>query len=805
MRLSLRLWAKSPGSALLVVLTLALGIGAATALFSVVSGVLLDPLPYPDSSQLVAVYAGTPRAPRGYVTYPNFLDWQRAGSLFSGMAIYRHADRLMTGAAKSQLLTGEMVSADFFGTLGVNPVLGRDLRPGDDQLGAAPVAVLGGRFWRQQFGGSPAVLGHVLDLDGIATTVVGVIPPSFTFQGAQRDVYTALGNWSDTNLRQRGVDVSTLALGRLRPGVTLPRAQSQMDAIARALAQRYPKADSDVTVALVSMKQDVVGDAQSYLLVLLAAVGFLLLIACGNAANVLLARSSGRQMEFAIRTALGAGRGRLARQLLAESAGLALAGGAVGLALAAASLRAMVALLPASLPRANNIRLDAHVLWFAVGAALFAGLAAGGAPALGASRAGLQRLLRAGPGGGRRQRGQAAFAALAIALAAVLLTGTGLMLRTLESLARVNPGYDPAHTLTFDVAFPVTHNTNAAQTRARMRALDHAIARLPGVVAESLTTGTRPMVHESTLPFWILGRPKPPTENAMPQGLLFLAEAGYVRAMGMTVEHGRFLAESDNENAPPVVVIDDVFARQNFPDQNPLGQRVNFVAFDGITATIVGVVAHVNPAGLASDPSHGPQAEFFIPYLQLPPTLMPLVASGGSVIVRSAGDPESLVAPVRAAIASVDPRETVYQSQTFDDLIAASLAPRRATLALLALFGALALLLAAAGTYGVVACLMAQRTREIGIRMALGGSRRDVLRLVLADGVRIGLWGVIPGLLIALALTRLMRSLLYQVSPADPVSYAAAGAILFAAALLAAYLPARRATSIDPLIALRSE
>lgn len=805
-RASLRQLSKAPGFASVVVLTLALGIGANTALFSVVNSVLLDPLPYPQPQQLVAVYGVAPQVAHGYVTYLNFLDWQREATSFASMAIYRHGDRLLTGNGEGEVVTGFMVSADFFRTLGVAPALGRDFDASEDRVGAAPVAMISGGLWRRRFGKSKTILGRTLDLDGVEYTVIGVTPANFGFYGESRDVYTLIGQWNDPNLRDRRVDVSSRVVGRLKPGVTQAQAQAEMDGIARTLAIQYPAANKGAGVALVSLKQDLVGDLQPYLLVLMAAVGFLLLIACVNVANLLLARTTGRSMEFAIRSALGAGQGRILRQLLTESVILAGIGGGLGLALAAGARRWVMALLPANLPRATDIHLDAHVLWFTLGISLLAGIVSGCAPSWRSSRhLELERVLRTGSGGSGRRGLPAVFVCLEIAMAVILLTGTGLMLRTLAAFGRVNPGYDPQHVITFDLALPAKPDTSSAETRARLRAFDAGVARLPGVVAESVTLGSRPMIHDSSLPFWIQGQPKPPTNNDMPQALFYLAEAGYAKAMGLTLQQGRFITDQDNEYAPPVMVIDDVFARRYFPGQDPIGKRVNFIGFDSVQAQIVGVVGHVKQWGLGADPSHAIEAEFFYPFMQLPERLMPLAAGGAAVVVRTQGDPEALIGPVRQLVARIDPRESVYAVETLNGLVATALAAQRSTMVLLGIFGGVALALAAVGIYAVIAYFVSRRTREIGIRAALGAGGGDLLRLVLSDALRMALWGVGVGLVCAIPMARLMAGMLYGVGTADAVTDAGVATLLVAVALLAAYLPSRRAMRLDPLAALRAE
>jgi len=805
LRQSIRRLIHAPGFCALVILTLALGIGASTALFSVVNGVLLNPLPYPQPRQLTVIYAGTPQDPHGYVTYPNFQDWQRNSQSFAAMAIYRNQDFLLTGNGPGERLTGMMVSAGFFRTLGVHPALGRGILASDDKPGAGPVVVLGGGLWRRRFGGSPRVLGQGVNLNGVLYTVVGVLPDGFQFYGIGRDAYTAIGQWTDPNFRDRKVDVSTRAIGRLAPGVTLAQAQGEMKGIARTLAQLYPEADKNVTIGLMPLKTDLVGGVQPFLYVLLAAVGFLLLIACVNVANLQLARATGQTREYAIRAALGASSRRLLRQMFTESLILALLGGALGLALAALFRSSLGALLPATLPNAAATGLDGRVLGFTLAVSVLAAVIFGCAPALRGARADALTAVRAGErGASGRTRMQGVFVACQIAMALILLAGAGLMLRTLANLWRVDLGYNPSHAITFDLSLPDASHATPAQTRARLRAFDAALMQLPGVEAESVTLGSRPMIHDSSLPIWIQGRPKPAEQTGMPQSLFYLAEGGYAKAMGLTLLRGRFLTDQDTEHTAPVIVIDDVFARTLFPHQDPIGQLVNITGFN-VQARIVGVVGHVKQWGPQADAASAIEAQFYYPFMQMPEKLMPLAAGGAAVIVRTAGDPATLIPEVRRRLPGLDPREIVYQAQTVEDLVASSLAARRAAMTLLTLFGALALVLAAVGIYGVVSYFVGRRTREIGIRIALGSGRGAVLRLVLGEALGMALWGVGAGLVIALPLTRLMHGLLYGVGAADPITYLAVSAGLVGVALLACYLPARRATRVDPLIALRAE
>jgi predicted permease len=798
--------AKAPGFAAIAILTLALGIGANTALFSVVNGVLLNPLAYPQSGQLVALYGKTAGFEHAPINYLNFLDWQRDTQTFSSMAIYRNQDYNFIGTGEAERLSGYMVSADFFSTLGTMPVLGRSFRADDDHTGAAPVVILGGGFWKRKFGASLEIIGKPMLLNGTTYTIVGVIPAGFTFYGRNRDVYTPIGQWTDTNFRDRRVDVSSHGVGRLKAGVTLAQAKADMDGIAQNLAVAYPEANKAVGITLVSMKEDIVGNVQPFLIVLLAAVGFLLLIACANVANLLLARSMGRSREFAIRAAMGASQGRVIRQLLSESMLLAGLGGALGLLLAVWGTKAVLGTLPGALPRASEVSLDARVLLFAMALSLFAGIVFGLAPALKTSRVNLEEILKESGRGssGARHRLQGVFVAVEVAMALVLLVGAGLMVRSLAALWRVDPGFNPSHAITFTLSLPADPGTSSAETRARLRHFDDKMHDIPGVQAVSVTLGSRPMIHNSSEPFWIEGQPKPANLPEMHQAMFYLAEAGFQQAMGVTLERGRFITPQDDEHAPVVIVIDDVFARSYFPQENPIGKRINLAGF-GVQAEIVGVVGHVKQRGLDADAKSAIEAQFDYPFMQLPEKLMPLAANAVAVVLRTEGDPTAVMSSVRRAVAEIDSREVVYNVQTMNEVVSNSFAARRLSMMLLGVFAALALALACVGIYGVISYLVGQRTHEIGVRMALGAQRRDVLRLVIGHGTRMALIGVAIGIASALGLTRLMANQLFGVSAHDPLTFAGVGMLLVIVAVAACYVPARRAMRVDPMIALRHE
>jgi predicted permease len=806
LRYGLRMLAKSPGFAATAILTLALGIGANTALFSVVNGVLLNPLAYPQSGQLVAVYGKTPGYEHAPINYMNFLDWQRATKTFSSMAMYRNQDYNFIGTGVAERLTGYMISADFFSTLGTMPVLGRDFRADDDHMGAAPVVMLGGGFWKRKFGSSLEIIGKPILLNGTSYTIVGVVPAGFTFYGHDRDIYTPIGQWNDPNFRDRRVDVSSHGVGRLKPGVTVSQAKADMDSIAQNLSAAYPEADKNVGIALVSMKEDIVGNVQPFLIVLLAAVGFLLLIACANVANLILARSMGRSREFAIRAALGAGNARVIRQLLTESVLLAGLGGALGLLLAVWGTRAVLGTLPGALPRSSEVSLDSRVLLFTMALSVFAGIVFGLAPAVKSSRVNLQEILKEsgrGLSGGRHQL-QGIFVAVEVAMALVLLVGAGLMVRSLSALWRVDPGFNPSHAITFTLSLPAGPATSSAETRARLRHFDDKMHSIPGVKAVSVTLGSRPMIHNSSEPFWIEGQPKPANLPEMHQAMFYLVESGFEQAMGVTLERGRFITPQDDERAPVVVDIDDAFARAYFPEEDPVGKRINLAGF-GVQAEIVGVVGHVKQWGLDADGKSAIEAQFDYPFMQLPEKLMPLAADAVAVVLRTEGDPTAVMGPVRRAVEEIDSREVVYNVQTMNEVVSNSFAARRLSMTLLGVFAALALVLACVGIYGVISYLVGKRTHEIGVRVALGAQRNDVLQMVIGQGAKMTLIGVAIGIGAALGLTRLMANQLFGVSAHDPLTFAGVAMLLILVAVAACYIPARRAMHVDPVVALRHE
>jgi predicted permease len=805
-RYGIRTLAKTPGFTAIAILTLALGIGANSALFSVVNGVLLNPLPYPEPNQIISVYAKTSNFGNSSITYLNFLDWQKNNHSFSAISARRNDDLFLTGAGEGERLRGVLISADFFAVMGVQPIAGRTFRPEEDQVGAAPVAMIGAGLWARKFGSDPNIVGKAITLNGKSYDVVGVIPASFSLYQNPSEVYIPIGQWNDPTFRDRKVSMGAHAFGRLKPGVTLQQAQADMDVLARNLANQYPDADKGIGIALVPLKQDMVGDIQPILLMLLGAVGFVLLIACANVANLLLARSTGRTREFAIRSALGAGRTRVIRQLLTESVLLAIAGGGLGLLIAYTGTKAVLRTLPQALPRAHEVGLDLRVVLFTLGISLLVGMLFGLAPALKLSRSGVAETLKEGGRGssGARQKTQSTFVAIELALALVLLVGAGLMVRSLTALWNVNPGFNPHNVLTFNTTLPPGLAQNPQGLRAVMHQIHGVLAAIPGMEAVSMQGGSMPMQGDSELPFWKVGEPKPATQDDMTEALFYLVEPEYLKAMGTPLLRGRFFTEQENEHAAPVVVIDEVFARKYYPNEDPIGKRINLAILDS-QPEIIGIAGHVKHWGLDSDATATIQAQMYLPFMQIPDRLLQLVSTSIGLVARTQGPPGDEANVIRTTMAKVNSNEVIYGVQTMDEVVSDSLADRRFSMILLGVFAALALVLSSIGIYGVISYLVGQRTHEIGIRMALGAQRGDVLKLVLGQGMRMALIGVGVGLAAAIGLTRLMSKMLYQVSATDPVTLIGVSVLLTVVALAACYIPARRAMRTDPIIALRYE
>ena len=797
-RYGVRMLAKRPVLTLITAAALALGIGANTAIFSVVDAVLLRPLPYPESDRIVRVFAtDLKRNILKYPTsYPNFTDWRERGSVFEHMAAHASTGAAVTFGDTPESVEGVYASADLFPLLGVSPAVGRVFTREEERPGSR-VVVLSHALWQRRFGGDPSVVGRQFLFDGEGVTVLGVMPEGFKFPvDAEGAEYWAPFDPESAGNKERGNNYLSV-VARLKPGVSAAQAQGEMEAITARLQEEYQDRNAGRGANVVSMYEDVVGGVRPALYVLLAAVGFVLLIACANVANLLLARAAARQKEIAIRTALGASRWRVVRQMLTESLLLALIGGALGLLLALWGVDALSSLIPADIPRVKEIGLDARVLLFTLGVSVLTGVVFGLAPALQASKPDLNESLKDGSRGSTEGFGRNRLRSLLIvsevALSLILLVGAGLLIRSFVELRGVKPGFDPRNVLTAGISLPTAKYGEASQQAAFHRQVLERVAALPGVKAVG---------SAEPLPFsgngWQTSLkfpdrpPAPPGERLTSHTRVVTPD--YFRAIGIPVLRGRVINDRDDENAPKAMVINETFANKYFPGEDPLGKRVTPTVAPGFDAQVVGVVGDVKHRRLNEESA----PEFYVSYLQAP---QPFI----SLVVRAEGDPAALAGALRNTVLQVDPNQPLYSVKTMDELLSDSVARSRFQMLLLTIFASVALALAGVGLFGVMSYTVTQRTHEIGIRMALGARAGDILRMVVRQGMVLVGMGVALGLAGAFALTRFISTLLYGVSASDPLTFAGVSALLAAVALLACLVPARRATKVDPMVALRYE
>jgi putative ABC transport system permease protein len=797
------LW-KNRAVTIVAVAALALGVGANTAVFSVVNAALLKPLPYTDPERLVRLSEYSEKVPAMSVSYPNFLDWREQQTSFELMAAVQPGSYNLSGEGEAERLAGSHVSPEFFKVLGVEPALGRSFTEEENRPGASRVAVISHGLWQRRFGSDPDILGRALTLNGEPYTVVGVTQRGFVY-GSPVDVYVPLGSLVDRLMMMRDNHAGIYVLARMKPGVTAEGALREMQTVVARLGAQYPDA-AGVAVALQPLSEFFVGNVRPALLVLLGAVGLVLLIACANVANLLLARAAARGREIAIRTALGASRLRVMRQLLVESVLLSLAGGAAGLLLAVWGVDFLRTAAAQNLPPTAEVGLDANVLLFTLAVSLLTGLVFGLAPALQASRADLNSSLKEGArsqtGGRSRQRVRSALVVTEVALSLLLLVGAGLLLKSFALLREAPLGFEPAGLLTMQVSRSVGKGQPPAGAVAYFDQLRERVGALPGVKAVAYADGL-PQLGATVTIAGVDGRHRlEQYEGSL--AVRYITSPGYLEAMGIRLIRGRFFDERDTLRTPRVAVVDEELARALFPGEDPVGQRLAGFAAEGVPpAEIVGLVEHVNNYGVSQTETVKPQVYFALK--QISEKAIGVVLGGVFVTARTEGDPAALAPAVRRESNAIDPAQPVYRVRTMEEVMAGSIATQRLSATLLTFFAAVALVLAAVGIYGVMSYAVTQRRHEIGVRMALGARPRDVMRMVVGQGMLLTLIGLVVGLAGALALTRVMSSLLYGVSATDPFVFLTVPFALAAVALLANLVPARRAMRVDPLVALRYE
>ena len=806
LRYAVRMLVKSPVFTGIAVLTLALGIGGNTAIFSVVNSVLLKPLPYQNPERLVILSEKSPQFPEMSVSYPNFEDWKAQAKSFEQVSVARSEAMDLTAAGASQHLQAKQISPGFLALLGVHPALGREFLPEEDKQGAAPVVMIGYTVWQGTFGGDPQIIGKSIKLSDMNYTVVGVLPEHFWFY-TPVDLLTPVGNTTAMWRTNREMRSGTYVVARLKPDVTVGEARAELSGIAERLAKEYPKANAEHGANVKVMLQDVVGDVGQSLYLMLGAVGFVLLIACVNVANLLLVRAASRQKEIAVRAAMGASRGRMVMQLLTESVCLSVTGGVIGTLLAYWGTDALVKAVPGSLPRTEVISTDWRVLLFTFGVSLLTGVLFGLVPAWRAAKTDVQSTLKDQTRGttGSHHRLQGVLVVAELGLALVLLACAGLTIRSVALLRHVDPGFRAENAVTFNISLSSVSYNTPSKIRGYFHEVLRRLEALPGVQAAAVNTDM-PLRDDSELFFYVADRPKP-TQEKMTWAMFYTVSAGYKDAMGLQLVKGRFISEQDNEKSAPVVVIDEAMASGLFPNEEALGKSV-IIPFPGFDQPreIVGVVSHVKHVGLVQDATTSIRYGLYMPFDQIPDAFYGTLSGGSlSLVVRTASPQASIEGSILQTVRDLDRDQPVFGLVPLGQLIEASVASQRFATLLLGMFAGIALILGSVGIYGVMSYLVTERTHEMGIRIALGATRTDVMRLVLRYGLTLAAAGLALGLVGSVALTRLLATLLYGISPTDPVTLGAMGALLVGVALMACYLPARKATRVDPMVALRWE
>jgi putative ABC transport system permease protein len=809
-RYAVRTCLKTPAFSAVVVITLALGIGATTAIFSVLDGVMLRPLPYPDIDRLLLLNERTTTGQISSVSWPDFLDWQQQNRVFSHLGVVRGQPAILTGGDRPERVNGAVVSSGIFGAMGVPPRLGRVFTAAEDQPSSERVAIVSERLWRQRFDADPALVGRTITIDGRPHVVVGVMPPAMRFPSRVTDLWLPIGPIVPA-FPPRGAHPGLTAMARLAPGITVEQATAQMETIAVQLAQQYPDSNTLTRVNMVSYYEQIVSNIRPALLVLISAVGLVLLIACANLANLMLSRSEDRHREIAIRAALGAERRRIVQQLLVESLLLATTGGALGALLATWAVKAFVASQPSTVPRIDLLTVDARVLAFTAVVSILTGLVFGLAPAVRASRPNLQTTLKesaratAGLAAGRLR---SVLVVGEVALALVLLVGAGLTVRSFSRLIAIDPGFSPERVVTVRLTLPDTRYPDSTSWKIFHRDLLQRIAAVSGIEAVGLNSALPLEGGGSEAPVIKEGDAMPTPDRPATTTLFQTTSAGYFRAMGIQLLKGRTFDERDTATTAPVVVVDETLVQKLFGDVDPIGKRIAFELRGGhgphvepIWREVVGVVRHVRHYGLAAEP---PFVQLYTTFEQLP-VYYQQRAPAMALVARTTLPPDALASTIRRELAAIDRDIPIYGLQTMERYLEQDTEQRRLSVVLLSGFGALALVLAIVGIYGVLSYTVSRRTQEIGIRLALGATRGDVLRLVVGQGLLLATIGIAIGLAGSYAAGRVLASMLFEISPRDPATFALLAVLLGAVAAIASAVPGWRATRIDPIAALRSE
>ena len=814
LRYGVRMLLKNPGITFVVILALALGIGANTAIFSVVDAVLLRPLPYRESDRLVFLNETSKAMDEISISYPNFADWRNQNHVFEKIGVYNRSSYNLTGLGEAERIITGQVSADLFAALRVNPAMGRLFTNDEDKPGGSPVVVLGYALWQRRFGGQANILNQPLTLNGKSYTVIGIMPPDFQFP-SRVEMWVPVGQLSgEASWQQRGNHPGLYGVARLKPGVSFAQAKADMDTIGANLEKQYHDSNAGNGIGVQPLLEVFVLDIRRTLWVLFAAVAFVLLIACANIANLLLARAQSRQKEMAIRAAMGAGRWRIARQLLTESVLLALIGGTLGMLIAQWGVKLILYVSPDAIPRSREISLDWRVMAFTIGLSFVTGIVFGLVPALQAGVVDVHETLKeTGRGTSGKHWLRSSLVVVEVATTLVLLVGAGLMIRSFYRLQKVNPGFSYDHLTSFTVALPEKKYKTAEQRDQFYGQLLTNLRALPGVEATAAASGLPLGNNGWQTGFTIDGRPRPPRDQT-PLMEACLVTPDYFRAMDIPLKRGRYFNDHDDRSSLAgkdlsklneferemaglnAIVIDEEFARRYWPNEDPIGKRV---AMGGekhpLLLTVVGVVGRVKMEGLSQDSK---RVQGYFPSAQIS-------NNGMTIVLKASGDPNQLIAAARQQVKAIDPDQPIYSIRTMDEIRAESVAPERLNLTLLSIFAGIALVLAVVGIYGVMSYSVTQRTHEIGIRMAIGAQPRDVFRMVITQGMMLALIGVGLGLIGAFGLTRLMTTMLFGVEPTDPATFAAIAVLLTVVALVACYVPGRRATKVDPVVSLRYE